>query len=175
MTEQSSDTSKKIEGKKKNESKQHERQPKKDNNSYSDNDQSSVWSKESVINQIKNLSEELDKERKECKIEKQERLKEKEENKLVIENLMHFQQLLLNINDEDTNEEVGLKVKSYAQKLKRITNKQQVKNTDNQNRQKEIKKELNLLNNAGLQSPPIQLKSDSSSKITSHSEQTEKR
>ena len=88
---------------------------------------------------------------------------------------MHFQQLLLNINDEDTDEEVGSKVKSYAQKLKRITNKQQVKNTDNQNRQKEIKKELNLLNNAGLQSPPIQLKSDSSSKITSHSAQMEKR
>jgi len=88
MTEQSTDKSKDVEEKKRNESKQHEHQLNKDNNSYSDNDQSSMWLKESVINQIKNLSEELNKERKEREIEKQERLKEKEENKVVIENLM---------------------------------------------------------------------------------------
>ena len=50
-------------------------------------DQSSVWSKESVVKQIKTLSEELAYEKRARELEKQERIKEKEENKIIIEGI----------------------------------------------------------------------------------------
>ena len=46
-----------------------------------------MWSKESVMKQIKDLSAKLEKEKKERKIEKKERQKEREENKVIIEGI----------------------------------------------------------------------------------------
>ena len=53
----------------------------------SGNDSNSIWSKESVIMKIKVLSDELDKERKEWEIERKERQKEREENKVSIKGM----------------------------------------------------------------------------------------
>ena len=152
----------------------------KDDNSL--NDQSSVWSKESVINQIKTLTEELEYERKEREREREERIKEKEENKVVIENIMQFKQLFLSINDKDTDKEVGSQVKRIVRKMKRAEDKQQQiekekekENNQTSTRKQEIDHEINILNKSGLQSSPINEKSGSSSKITSHSAKTERR
>ena len=83
------------------------------------NDNSSIWSKESVVNQIKVLSAELEKEKKEREIERNEQLKEKEESQAILEGMKQFQNLLLSINDKDTDEEISIKVRSIAKKMKR--------------------------------------------------------
>jgi len=88
MTETSTENVKKDKLRKENSSKKQANL--KDDNSV--NDQGSVWLRESVINQIKTLTEELEYERKEREKERQERIKEKEENKIVIENMKQFQQ-----------------------------------------------------------------------------------
>ena len=124
------------------------------------------------------MTEELEYERKEREKERQERIKEKEENKIVIENMKQLQQLFLSINDKDTDEEVGSQVKRLVKKMKRSEAKQKQKeNETNQttSRQQEIDNEINMMNTAGLQSPPTNEKCDSYSKITSHSSKTERR
>ena len=148
----------------------------KDNDSM--NDQGSVWSKESVINQIKLLTNELEHERQERQKERQERIKEKEENSVAIENMKQMQQMFLSINENDTDEEVGSQVKGLIRKMKKSASKNKATVNENKNqgqsRLTEIDNEINQLNAAGLQSPPFQNKSDSS-KFASHSEKTEKR
>ena len=115
MTETSTENEKKDNLRKENPSKKQANL--KDDNSG--NDQGSIWSRESVINQIKTLTEELEYERKERETERQEQIKETEENKIIIENMKQFQQLFLSINDEDTDEEVGSQVKRLVKKMKR--------------------------------------------------------
>ena len=51
------------------------------------NNNSSVWSKESVVKQIKELSAELEKEKKEREIKRRERQKEREESKMILEGM----------------------------------------------------------------------------------------
>ena len=99
--------------------------------------------------------------------------------------------MLLSINDKDTDEDLSIKVRSIARKLKRnevtLSNQSNDCNSESietnnsmnmlkskTNRQKEVEKEINLLKNSGLQSPPNKEKSDSSIK-TSHSVVTERR
>ena len=64
------------------------------------------------------LSVKLEKEKKERKIENRERQKEREENKEIMKGMKRFQNLLLSINNNDTNEEIIVKVKNIARKLK---------------------------------------------------------
>ena len=116
MTETSTENEKKDKLRKENSSKKQANL--KDDNSG--NDQGSVQSRESVINQIKTLTEELEYERKEREKERQEQIKEKEEKKIVIENMKQLQQLFLSINDEDTDKEVGSQVKRLVKKIKKI-------------------------------------------------------
>jgi len=121
------------------------------------------------------LSEELKKERSEREAERKEQLKEKEETRVIFESMKQFQELLLNINDEDTDEEVGSQVKLLARKIKKGVNKKKSNNTKEQvNHQNEIEQELNLLQKTGLQSLPNNAKSDSSSKFIVHSVKTER-
>ena len=141
----------------------------------SEDDQSSIWSKESVVNKINMLTEELKKERNEREKEKREREKEREENKLIFEGIQQFQDLILNINDEDTDEEVGSQVKQIVRRIKKGASKRksnEIKEKDN--RQNEIEQEMSILKQSGLQSPPNNEKSDSS-KFTTQSAVTEKR
>ena len=122
------------------------------------------------------LSEELKKERSEREAERKERLKEKEETRVIFESMKQFQELLLNINDEDMDEEVGSQVKLFTRKIKKGVNKKKSNDTKEQvNHQNEIEQELNLLQKTGLQSPPNNAKSDSSSKFTVHSTKMERR
>ena len=179
MTEGSNEKEKRGKMEKETNNKKKERA--RDENST--NEQGSVWSKESVLHQIKTLTDELENEKKEREKERQERLKEKEENRVVIENMMYIQQLFLNINEEDTDEEVGSQVKRLVRKMKKSEAKQKEKekqqkdhenNNQNTSCKQEIDNEINKINASGLQSPPTNEKSDSS-KFTSHSNKTERR
>ena len=86
--------------------------------------------------------------------------------------------MFLSINENDADEEVGSQVKSLIRKMNKSVSKNKErgheKNNQEQSRRVEIDNEINKLNAAGLQSPPINNKSDSS-KFASHSEKTEKR
>jgi len=84
-----------------------------------------------MINQIKVLSEELEKEKREREAKRHESLKEKEENKIIIEGIMQFQNLLLSINNEDTDEKISIKVRSIASKMRKREQKQQDNNNKN--------------------------------------------
>jgi len=173
MTEQSIE---KNENEKNPEKKRKEQSKENQSTVNSVDDQSSVWSKESVVNKINILTEELKKERSEREQEKRERLKEREENRVIFESIQQFQELLLNINDEDTDEEVGSKVKHIVKKIKKgVSNKTSTENDQKDNRKNEIEQEINILQKTGLQSLPNKEKSDSSSKFAMQSAVTEKR
>ena len=150
------------------------------NNSYS-----SQWSKESVLDKIKQLSNELKQEKQERQKERDDFLKEREKHNQIIEGMKQFQELIINM-DEDTDEEISIKVRKIARKIKRQTTKEPPTNETKQNntshqeelsnqtdRQQEIENELNNVRKSGLQSPP-KLKSDFS-KHTLYSDITEKR
>ena len=57
---------------------------------------------------------ELELEREAQEVEKQERLKEREETKFLIEGFKQSQNLLLSIRDENTDEEISYEVKRIA-------------------------------------------------------------
>ena len=97
------------------------------------------------------LSKELKKERSEREAKRKERLKEKEETRVIFESMKQFQEFLININDEDMDKEVGSQVKLLARKIKKGVNKKKSNDTKEQvNRQNEIEQELNLLQKTGL-------------------------
>ena len=64
-----------------------DRQKTSQSEEHSADNQSSVWSKESVVNKINMLSEELKKERSKREAERKERLKEKEETRVIFESM----------------------------------------------------------------------------------------
>jgi len=170
MTDQS--TEEKEKGKN-SEMKHQEKQKARKTEEQSHDDQSSVWTKESVVQRINVLTDELKKERIEREKEKRERLKEREENRVIIQSIQQFQELLLNINDDDTDEEVGSQVKQIVRKLKKGVNKKSSNSdSDIDNRKNEIQQEIKILQQTGLQSPPNKY---DSSKQTSQSAVTEKR
>ena len=134
-----------------------------------------VFSQKSV-NKINILTEELKIGRSKREQEKRERLKEREENRVIFESIQQFQELLLNINNEDTDEEVGSKVKRIVRKIKKgVSNKTSTENDQKDNRKNKIEQEINILQKTGLQSPPNKEKSDSSLKFAMQSAVTEKR
>ena len=170
MTDQS--TEEKAKGKNP-EMKHQEKQKARKTEEQSHDDQSSVWTKESVVQRINVLTDELKKERIEREKEKRERLKEREENRVIIQSIQQFQELLLNINDDDTDEEVGSQVKQIVRKLRKGVNKKSSNSdSDTDNRKNEIQQEIKILQQTGLQSPPNKC---DSSKQTSQSAVTEKR
>ena len=136
MTDQS--TEEKEKGKNP-EMKHQEKQKARKTEEQSHDDQSSVWTKESVVQRINVLTDELKKERIEREKEKRERLKEREENRVIIQSIQQFQELLLNINDDDTDEEVGSQVKQIVRKLRKGVNKKSSNSdSDTDNRKNKI-------------------------------------
>ena len=80
---------------------------------------SSQWSKESVMDKIQKLHDELKQEKQERQKERNEYLKEKEEQNNIIEGMKQFQDLIINMNNEDTDEEISMKVRKIARKVQR--------------------------------------------------------
>ena len=52
-------------------------------------------------------------------------MKEKEENKALLESLRQFKDLILNINEDDDDEKVSKKVKAIAKNIKNNENKKE--------------------------------------------------
>ena len=71
------------------------------------------------MNKINKLSEELKQEKEERQKERSELLKEREQKNQIIEGMRQFQELILNINMEDTDEEISVKVRKIARKVQR--------------------------------------------------------
>ena len=158
-----------------------------ENNSTSSSKIGSVWSKVSVIKKINKISDELQKERVERERERKEMQIEREENRKFMESMRNLQELILNVNDDDTDEEISIKVRAIARKVKKKDRKVTASTACNSNfmsnntasasqttRKQELENELKQLNKTGLQSPPNVTKCDSSKK-TAHSEITERR
>jgi hypothetical protein len=144
----------------------------KDNKS--ENDDSSMSSKETVMKQLHVISNMLENERKEREQEKKEQMKEKEENRVLIELLKQFKELILSVTEEDNDEEVSRKVKAIARNVKSNNNNEKEENIEITRRQ-EVEKEINVINQSGLQSPPLKNSKCDSSKVISHSTVTERR
>ena len=168
------------------------------NKDCSDTDDNSQWSKESAIKRLNELSGELKRERKERYEEKVQMQKEREENQNMLQGMLRFQNLILNLNDDDTDEEISFEVRKISKKLQKrkekmiqqdeksekmkeskvtetnnkITTKYEQRRNSKNTRKREIEHEMNQLKQAGLQSPPKMNKSDSSRKTT-HSSVTE--
>ena len=116
----------------------------------------------------------LETERKEWEKEKQERMKEKEENKALLELLRQFKDLILNINEDDNDKKVSKKVKVIAKNIKNNENKKKEEINKNTRRQ-EVEVEINTINKLGLQSLPNNNNKCDSSKLTLHSTVIDKR
>ena len=101
-------------------------------------------------------------------------MKEKEENKALLELLRLFKDLILNINEDDNDEKVSKKVKAITKNIKNNENKKEEETNKNTHRQ-EVEAEINTINKLSLQSPPNNNNKYDSSKLTSHSMVTDKR
>jgi len=112
---------------------------------------------------------------------------EREENREFMASMKTLQEFILNVNDDDTDEEISMKVRSIARKAKKKERKETTTTTSNSTsvannisiksqitRKQELNNELSQLKTSGLQSPPKALKCDSSKK-SAHSEITERR
>ena len=76
----------------------------------------SIWLKESVIQKTNDLSDQLKNERQERERERQQMKEERKEHKKFMVSMKSFQEIILNAKDNDTNEEISLKVRLLAQK-----------------------------------------------------------
>ena len=69
--------------------------------------------------------------------------------------MKQFQELLMSISYEDTDEEVGSKVKNAVKKIKKGAHKKNsTENIRNDSCQNELEQEINISQKNGLQSPP---------------------
>ena len=101
---------KKSNKRKESSSTDNDRMEEDDKKSTSSSKTGSVWSKDSVIQKINELSNELKKERAERERERREMQIEREENREFMASMKTLQELILNVNDDDTDKEISMKV-----------------------------------------------------------------
>ena len=66
------------------------------------------------MKRINELSDKLKRERKERYEERIKMQKKKEENQKILKGMQKFQSLILNLNNNDTNEEISFKVRKIS-------------------------------------------------------------